>query len=255
LQPCNCISLPECQWVHQGLCACQCEIKWWDTLFLTRGLCMSGNPPSNKQGSNSPTVFVVDDDASMRNALSNLLLSAGIHVETFASTAEFLQQPQGDSASCLVLDVRLQGASGLEFQRQLTSSSSNIPIVFITGHGDIEMSVKAMKAGAVDFLAKPFREQDLLDAVSAALQKDVKRREVEQQFSDLHSRYQTLTAREKEVMALAVKGLMNKQIAGQMNLSEITVKIHRGHAMKKMNAKSFADLVRMSEALVERFEH
>jgi FixJ family two-component response regulator len=216
---------------------------------------MSGNPPSNKQGSNSPTVFVVDDDASMRNALSNLLRSAGIHVETFASTAEFLQQPQGDSASCLVLDVRLQGASGLEFQRQLTTSSSNIPIVFITGHGDIEMSVKAMKAGAVDFLAKPFREQDLLDAVSAALQKDVKRREVEQQFSDLHSRYQTLTAREKEVMALAVKGLMNKQIAGQMNLSEITVKIHRGHAMKKMNAKSFADLVRMSEALVERFEH
>lgn len=216
---------------------------------------MSGNPPSNKQGNQSPTVFVVDDDASMRNALSNLLRSAGIQVETFASTTEFQERPKGDNASCLVLDVRLQGASGLEFQRQLASSNANIPIVFITGHGDIEMSVKAMKAGAVDFLAKPFREQDLLDAVSAALQADVKRRENEQQFSDLHSHYQSLTVREKEVMALAVKGLMNKQIAGQMNLSEITVKIHRGHAMKKMNAKSFADLVRMSEALGERLEH
>ncbi|MEX3773107.1 response regulator transcription factor [Pseudomonas sp. MYb118] len=216
---------------------------------------MSGNPPSNKQGNQSPTVFVVDDDASMRNALSNLLRSAGIQVETFASTTEFQDRPKGDNASCLVLDVRLQGASGLEFQRQLASSNANIPIVFITGHGDIEMSVKAMKAGAVDFLAKPFREQDLLDAVSAALQADVKRRENEQQFSDLHSHYQSLTVREKEVMALAVKGLMNKQIAGQMNLSEITVKIHRGHAMKKMNAKSFADLVRMSEALGERLEH
>lgn len=216
---------------------------------------MSEHSPSSKQGNKSPTVFVVDDDESMRNALSNLLRSAGIQVETFASTAEFLQQPKGDNASCLVLDVRLQGASGLEFQRQLTSTNSSIPIIFITGHGDIEMSVKAMKAGAVDFLAKPFREQDLLDAVSAALQTDVKRREVEHQFADLHAHYQTLTVREKEVMALAVKGLMNKQIAGQMNLSEITVKIHRGHAMKKMNAKSFADLVRMAEALGERLDH
>ncbi|WP_460125744.1 response regulator transcription factor [Pseudomonas sp. S2_C03] len=215
---------------------------------------MSANPPSN-QGSKSPTVFVVDDDASMRNALSNLLRSAGIQVETFASTAEFQERPKDDSASCLVLDVRLQGASGLEFQRQLASSHSNIPIVFITGHGDIEMSVKAMKAGAVDFLAKPFREQDLLDAVSAALQADIKRRETQEQFSELHKHYQSLTVREKEVMALAAKGLMNKQIAGQMNLSEITVKIHRGHAMKKMNAKSFADLVRMSEALGERLQH
>jgi FixJ family two-component response regulator len=210
---------------------------------------MNGKPPASERVVKGNVVFVVDDDASMREALSNLLRSAGIQVETFASTAEFLQQPTPEGASCLVLDVRLQGSSGLEFQSQLVKSNSHIPIIFITGHGDIEMSVKAMKAGAVDFLAKPFREQDLLDAVSAALQVDVKRREIERQFSDLHAYYQTLTVREKEVMALAVKGLMNKQIAGQMNLSEITVKIHRGHAMKKMHAKSFADLVRMAESL------
>jgi FixJ family two-component response regulator len=149
----------------------------------------------------------------------------------------------------LVLDARLQGSSGLEFQRQLTSSNVNTPIIFITGHGDIEMSVKAMKARAVDFLAKPFREQDLLDAGSAALQTDIKRRETEQLSCDLQDRYQTLWTREKEVMGLAVKGLMNKQIAGQMNLSEVTVKILRGHAMKKMQAKSFADRVGMAQAL------
>jgi FixJ family two-component response regulator len=213
---------------------------------------MSGNPSSNEPGGNGPVVFVVDDEASIRDALSNLLRSVGIRVETFASTAEFLQQPRTDGASCLVLDVRLQGNSGLDFQNQLTRSNAHIPIIFITGHGDIEMSVKAMKAGAVDFLAKPFREQDLLDAVSAALQADVRRREIEQQACDLHVRYQTLTVREKEVMGLAAKGLMNKQIAGQMNLSEITVKIHRAHAMKKMHAKSFADLVRMAASLGAR---
>lgn len=207
------------------------------------------NAPSCEPQSNGSIVYVVDDDASIRDALSNLLRSAGIHVETFASTAEFLRQPKLESASCLVLDVRLQGNSGLDFQRQLVESHTTIPIIFITGHGDIEMSVKAMKAGAVDFLAKPFREQDLLDAVSAALQTDIKRRELERQSSNLHADYQSLTAREREVMALAVKGLMNKQIAGQMNLSEITVKIHRSHAMKKMHARSFADLVRMAEAL------
>jgi FixJ family two-component response regulator len=210
---------------------------------------MNGNSSSNEPGFKGSIVFVVDDDASMRDALSNLLRSVGIRVATFASTAEFLRQPKTECPSCLVLDVRLQGASGLDFQAQLAESDSNIPIIFITGHGDIEMSVKAMKAGAVDFLAKPFREQNLLDAVSAALQADVRRRQVEQQFSDLHARYQTLTVREKEVMGFAVTGLMNKQIAGQMNLSEITVKIHRAHAMKKMCAKSFADLVRMAEAL------
>lgn len=210
---------------------------------------MNGNSKTHSPGSEGPVVFVLDDDASIRCALSNLLRSVGMRVETFASTAEFLQWPKPDCASCLVLDVRLQGSSGLDFQRQLAASNIRIPIIFITGHGDIEMSVKAMKAGAMDFLAKPFREQDLLDAVSTALQADVKRREVEQQLSGLHARYQTLTAREKEVMALAAKGLMNKQIAGQMNLSEITVKIHRAHAMKKMHAKSFAELVRMAETL------
>ena len=210
---------------------------------------MNGNSKSNEPGSEGSIVFVLDDDASIRNALSNLLRSVGMRVETFASTAEFLAWPRSDSASCLVLDVRLQGSSGLDFQSQLAAANIRIPIIFITGHGDIEMSVKAMKAGAVDFLAKPFREQDLLDAVSAALQADVKRRNVERQLSDLHARYQSLTAREKEVMSLAAKGLMNKQIAGQMNLSEITVKIHRAHAMKKMHAKSFADLVRMAETL------
>ncbi|BBP59651.1 response regulator transcription factor [Pseudomonas sp. St316] len=210
---------------------------------------MNGNSSSNEPGLKGSIVFVVDDDASIRDALSNLLRSVGIRVETFASTAEFLLQPKTDCPSCLVLDVRLQGASGLDFQTQLVKSNSNIPIIFITGHGDIEMSVKAMKAGAVDFLAKPFREQNLLDAVSAALEADVRRRQVEQQYCDLYARYQTLTVREKEVMGFAATGLMNKQIAGQMNLSEITVKIHRAHAMKKMCAKSFADLVRMAEAL------
>ncbi|MGJ7516283.1 response regulator transcription factor [Pseudomonas baetica] len=207
------------------------------------------NAPFNESQSNGSIVFVVDDDASIRDALSNLLHSAGIRVETFASTAEFLRRPKTEGANCLVLDVRLQGSSGLDFQRQLVESNTSIPIIFITGHGDIEMSVKAMKAGAVDFLAKPFREQDLLDAVTAALQSDIRRREVERQSSDLHAHYESLTPREKEVMALAAKGLMNKQIAGQMNLSEITIKIHRAHAMKKMHARSFADLVRMAASL------
>lgn len=207
------------------------------------------NAPLSESQNTASIVFVVDDDPSIRDALSNLLRSAGMRVETFASTSEFLQHSKTDGASCLVLDVRLQGSSGLDFQRQLVDSNINIPIIFITGHGDIEMSVKAMKAGAVDFLAKPFREQDLLDAVSAALQTDMKRRELERKSSNLQADYQSLTPREKEVMALAVKGLMNKQIAGQMNLSEITIKIHRSHAMKKMHAKSFADLVRMAEAL------
>ncbi|MGY2338752.1 response regulator transcription factor [Pseudomonas sp. SDO5532_S415] len=207
------------------------------------------NAPVNELQSKGSMVFVVDDDVSIREALSNLLRSAGINVETFASTAEFVRQPKTEGASCLVLDVRLQGNSGLDFQRQLVESNTHIPIIIITGHGDIEMSVKAMKAGAVDFLAKPFREQDLLDAVSAALATDIKRREVERQLADLHDHYQSLTVREREVMALAVKGLMNKQIAGQMSISEITVKIHRAHAMKKMHAKTFADLVRMAEAL------
>ncbi|MFP0198880.1 MULTISPECIES: response regulator transcription factor [Pseudomonas] len=198
---------------------------------------------------NAPVVYVVDDESSIRKALDNLFRSEGIQVNTFETTSDFLKHPKPDSPSCLVLDVRLQGFSGLDFQNQMAESKIKMPIIFITGHGDIAMSVKAMKAGASDFLAKPFRDQDLLDAVSAALQKDERRRELEIKGSDLQNRFQSLTARERQVMAHAARGLMNKQIAEQLHLSEITVKIHRGHAMKKMNAKSFADLVRMAESL------
>jgi len=194
-------------------------------------------------------VFIVDDDGSLREALSSLFRSVGMNVETFASADEFLAHPLLAMPSCLVLDVRLQYTSGLEFQTQLQACGIEIPIIFITGHGDIAMTVKAMKAGAVDFLAKPFRDQDLLDAVSVALEKDRKRREGQKQTVQLQQIYATLTAREQEVMGYAASGLMNKQIAGEMNLSEITVKIHRGHAMKKMQAKSFAELVRMAELL------
>lgn len=196
-----------------------------------------------------PVVFVIDDEAPMREALSSLFRSVGLQVETFASPTEFLQLPDPDAPSCLVLDVRLQGASGLEFQHQLVESKIALPIIFISGHGDIAMSVKAMKAGAVDFLVKPFRDQDLLDAVAAAHHKDAKRREIDRQDAQMLACYQSLTAREREVMVHAAKGLMNKQIAGELNLSEITVKIHRGHVMKKMHAKSFADLVRMAQNL------
>lgn len=197
----------------------------------------------------SPVVFVVDDDPSIRAGLDSLLRSVGMRVHTYASGADFLQHPFEDVPACLILDVRLQGESGLDFQVRLAEMKVSMPIVFVSGHGDIAMSVKAMKAGALDFLVKPFREQDLLDAVTLALQADGKRRENGKAAADLLARYQTLTAREQEVMAYAVTGLMNKQIASEMGLSEITVKIHRGHAMKKMQARTFADLVKMSQAL------
>lgn len=196
-----------------------------------------------------PTVFVVDDDSALRTALDSLLRSEGMRVFTYASGDEFLQHPFDDAPACLVLDVRLRGESGLDFQVRLSDQKVSMPIIFVSGHGDIAMSVKAMKAGALDFLVKPFRDQDLLDAVSVALQQDIKRRENGKSAANLQARYQTLTPREQEVMAFAVTGLMNKQIAGEMGLSEITVKIHRGHAMKKMQAKTFADLVKMSQAL------
>lgn len=210
---------------------------------------MSQESDSEMSHNDEPIVFVVDDEASVRVALSSLFRSTDVRVETFASAAEFLQRGDPKAPCCLVLDVRLQGTSGLDFQRQLLDASYDIPIIFITGHGDIAMTVKAMKAGAVDFLVKPFRDQDLLDAVSAALRSDRKRRELDKQGAEMHACYKTLTPREQEVMAYAVKGLMNKQIASEICLSEVTVKIHRGHAMKKMQAKSFADLVRMAEAL------
>lgn len=196
-----------------------------------------------------PIVYVVDDDASLREALRSLLRSIGLLVELFDSVTDFMGHPRPDAPSCLLLDVRLRGTSGLDFQQQLANAGIHLPIVFMTGYGDIAMTVRAMKAGAVDFLTKPFREQDLIDAVSAAHQRDRLRREAERRQQALQDRYATLTARERQVMALAASGLMNKQIAGQIGLSEITVKIHRGQAMRKMAARSFADLVRMAQAL------
>jgi FixJ family two-component response regulator len=206
-------------------------------------------------GTDQPIVFVVDDDASMRQALARLLQSVQLRVEVFASPQEFLQSERPNVPSCLVLDVRLPGLSGLDFQAELAKADVRIPIVFITGHGDIPMSVRAMKAGAVDFLAKPFRDQDLLDAVTAAIQRDQKRREHENAMTDLRAHFSSLTPREREIMALVASGLMSKQIAAEVGLSEITVKVHRSHLMKKMGARSVADLVRMAEALGVKPEH
>jgi FixJ family two-component response regulator len=194
-------------------------------------------------------VYVVDDDAGVRDSLSRLLRSVGMEVAGFASVADFARARRPDVCSCLLLDVRLQGASGLDLQDQLNRDGVPLPVVFMTGFGDIPMTVRAMKGGAVDFLAKPFREQDLLDAVHQALARDRERRAKRQAHEALATRYASLTPREKQIMALAVRGLMNKQIAGETGTSEITVKIHRGNAMRKMEAKTFADLVRMAEAL------
>ena len=196
-----------------------------------------------------PVVFVVDDDASMRQALARLFRSVELQVEALGSTAEFLRHQLPDVPSCLVLDVRLPGLSGLDLQTELAKAGIRIPIIFITGHGDIPMSVKAMKAGAVDFLTKPFRDQDMLDAVSRAIEHDRKRRQDDRAVTDLATLFETLTAREREIMALVATGLMNKQVAAEIGLSVITVKIHRGHIMKKMGAKSLADLVRMADTL------
>ena len=194
-------------------------------------------------------VHIVDDDGLLRVAISSLLRSSGLAVADYASVAQFLAQPRAEVVSCLLLDVRLQGVSGLDFQADLNRDGAHLPIIFMTGHGDIPMSVRAMKAGALDFLAKPFRDQDLLDAVNLALGADRERRAREQAAKGLHDCYASLTPREREIMALAASGLMNKQIAGDLGTSEITVKIHRGNAMRKMQARTFADLVRMAEAL------
>ena len=194
-------------------------------------------------------VHIVDDDALLRSAVSSLLRSVGLAVADYASVAQFLAQPRPEVVSCLLLDVRLQGLSGLDFQAELNRDGVHLPVIFMTGHGDIPMSVRAMKAGALDFLSKPFRDQDLLDAIHVALQADEVRRGRDQALHAVTARYATLTPREREIMTLAARGLMNKQIAGEVGTSEITVKIHRGNAMRKMEAKTFADLVRMAEAL------
>jgi FixJ family two-component response regulator len=203
----------------------------------------------NEKSEPQHIVFVVDDDESMRVALTYLFQSMSLHVKVFSSAAELLKSKLPDIASCLVLDIRLPGVNGLEFQDVLARTGIHIPIVFMTGHGDIPMTVRAMKGGAVDFLTKPFRDQDMLDAVSRALDQDRKRRAGETAVSKLRARFESLTRRQSEVLTLVVSGLMNKQIAGQLNVSEITVKIHRGQVMKKMEARSLAELVRMAETL------
>ena len=206
-------------------------------------------PPREIASAEVPVVYVIDDDDSMRRGLTNLFESVGLRVEVFGSASELLQRKLPDVASCLVLDIRLPGMSGLDFQTQLDKASIRIPVIFMTGYGDIPMSVKAMKAGAVDFLTKPFRHQEMLDAVTTAIERDRKRRKDEKIVSNLRALFETLTRREREVLALVSKGLMNKQIATELSIAEITVKIHRGRMMKKMGARSLADLLRAAEML------
>src|SRR5437870_6594544 len=194
----------------------------------------------------APVVFVVDDDPSVRRAIQRLVESVGLQVELFGSAQEFLRSERPDAPSCLVLDIRLPGISGLDFQRQLAEANIHIPIIFITAHGDIPMTVRAMKAGAVEFLTKPFRDQDLLDAIQIALERDRTRRVQEAEVAKLRERYESLTPREREVMPLVVSGLLNKQIAAEIGASEATVKVHRSQLMRKMGAESVADLVRMA---------
>ena len=203
-------------------------------------------PPAQ---SSSSVVIIVDDDASIRASLDSLFRSVGLETRLFGSPAELLGGVMPDKPACIVLDVRLPGVSGLDLQGQLTRQGIRYPIIFMTGHGDIPMSVRAMKAGAVDFLSKPFRDQDMLDAVTAALERDAQRRAEAATKEDIRVQYESLTAREREVMGHVTAGLMNKQVAGLIGLSEITVKIHRGNVMRKMEVRSLADLVRKAEAL------
>jgi FixJ family two-component response regulator len=201
------------------------------------------------RSSDAPIVFVVDDDPDVREGLAALFQSVGLRSQVFRSTAEFLQSKLPDDVSCLILDVRLPGLSGLDFQAELAKSRTDTPIIFVTGHGDIPMSVKAMKAGAVEFLTKPVREQDLLDAVRIALERDRARRERDKETHDLRTRFGALSAREQQVMSLVCAGLMNKQTAAEIGVSEVTVKVHRHNVMRKLGARSLADLVRMAGTL------
>jgi FixJ family two-component response regulator len=205
--------------------------------------------PGNVGADDKPVVLVIDDDMAMRESLSSLFKSVGLQVEVFGSAPEFLRSSLPNAPSCLVLDIRLPGTSGLDFQIELAKSGIHIPIIFMTGHGDIPMSVQAMKAGAVDFLTKPFRHQEMLHAATQALAADKKRRAEEKMVADLRSLYESLTPREREVLALVTAGLMNKLIAEELGVSEITVKVHRSHVMRKMRTRSLADLARIADTL------
>lgn len=202
----------------------------------------------------APVVFVIDDDPSVRSSLKFLISTVGLQVESFESAEGFLQKKSLERPSCLVLDVRLRGLSGLDFQRELAARNIQIPIVFITGHGDIAMSVHAMKEGAVEFLTKPFRDQDLLDAIRVALERDRRRRDQENAIAELQQRFESLTPREQQVISMVASGMLNKQIAAQLGTAENTIKVHRSRAMEKMHAQSLADLVRMIEKLKGRLE-